>query len=580
MMAKDPGQRYADPAEVVQALEPWAREPIAPPPEKEMPRLSPAAQGAASLDDAKSGSSATKGSSSPPAAARKWESVAPGPAPQLPVTVVKPGATKDISPTKRSEVKPVVTPAAPAASSNGWPPSSPATSDLEAAPVIETGSSPSWDRVAPETDNPMARLETVRQPAPARSGRLSPNRKRKAASATVWEKWRQLDQRVKVGVLLGVGTVGAVFLVWLLLPRPSRLPEGKESPHRHATTFYVNTSELPNSYKTVRDALSQAREGDRILVQTGQLEETLLLEDGKRGKEVTIEAAHPKGPVRWLCPAAVKDGYFIRIANLSGLRLKGFVFDGQNRARDLLVLEGSCPGLVLESLQLQGFQRSALATWNCVGKNEKEPVVVRGLRITGKADSESALAFHANPQVVPGLNKYLLIQECRVEGPYKRAAVEVAGAVVDVELRRNRIFNCTDGVLFAKAPQPYSVRLTLDSNTFYALTKFALHFEITPASGENRLVITNNLFAKTSHVAGVDEENRVPALRALLHPTDNVRDETSAEGNVVLAPAVVSNAVDLPTNANDELRFLRYRIDHALARMGVNQSPVGVPPVE
>jgi serine/threonine protein kinase len=45
MMAKDLTQRYQTPAEIVQAVQPWTRTPIAPPPEEEMPRLSPAARG-------------------------------------------------------------------------------------------------------------------------------------------------------------------------------------------------------------------------------------------------------------------------------------------------------------------------------------------------------------------------------------------------------------------------------------------------------------------------------------------------------------------------------------------------------
>lgn len=43
MMAKVPMRRYQTPAEVVTALEPWTRDPIAPPPETEMPRRSPSA---------------------------------------------------------------------------------------------------------------------------------------------------------------------------------------------------------------------------------------------------------------------------------------------------------------------------------------------------------------------------------------------------------------------------------------------------------------------------------------------------------------------------------------------------------
>jgi serine/threonine protein kinase len=50
MMAKDPVKRYQEPVEVATALEPWTREPIAPPPEREMPRLSPAALATVSVN--------------------------------------------------------------------------------------------------------------------------------------------------------------------------------------------------------------------------------------------------------------------------------------------------------------------------------------------------------------------------------------------------------------------------------------------------------------------------------------------------------------------------------------------------
>jgi hypothetical protein len=45
MMAKDPAQRPQTPQEVVDALALYTAEPIGPPPEDEMPRLSPAASG-------------------------------------------------------------------------------------------------------------------------------------------------------------------------------------------------------------------------------------------------------------------------------------------------------------------------------------------------------------------------------------------------------------------------------------------------------------------------------------------------------------------------------------------------------
>jgi len=61
MMAKEPGQRYQSPNEIVAALAPWTRNPIPPPSEHEMPRLSPAATGANTMG----ASPATPGSGGP-----------------------------------------------------------------------------------------------------------------------------------------------------------------------------------------------------------------------------------------------------------------------------------------------------------------------------------------------------------------------------------------------------------------------------------------------------------------------------------------------------------------------------------
>ena len=44
MMDADAAQRFHTPGEVVDALAPWTQTPIPPPPESEMPQLSPAAQ--------------------------------------------------------------------------------------------------------------------------------------------------------------------------------------------------------------------------------------------------------------------------------------------------------------------------------------------------------------------------------------------------------------------------------------------------------------------------------------------------------------------------------------------------------
>src|SRR5439155_7671406 len=115
MMAKDPAQRYQTPAEVADVLGPWTQQPIPPPPDKERPRLSPAAIGVGSEGSVGSGLHGLPASSTRPAAP-------PSPAP---------------TPTTRSTPTPRPTSTAPLPSSpprlQGLPSSAPAAPTLGSA---------------------------------------------------------------------------------------------------------------------------------------------------------------------------------------------------------------------------------------------------------------------------------------------------------------------------------------------------------------------------------------------------------------------------------------------------------------
>jgi hypothetical protein len=78
MMAKDPAERYQTPQEVVQALEPWTREPIALPPEDEMPKRSLAGSLALSQEP---GSSASNQPGTVVDSASTWRKQPPRPHP-------------------------------------------------------------------------------------------------------------------------------------------------------------------------------------------------------------------------------------------------------------------------------------------------------------------------------------------------------------------------------------------------------------------------------------------------------------------------------------------------------------------
>jgi serine/threonine protein kinase len=493
MMAKDPGQRYQTPGEVMEALAPWTREPIAPPPEREMPRLSPAAMCPGGFND---GAPVV-----PPAPV----AAPPSPPPRK--------AAAPLSPSPRPSAgrrMPVAAPVpapraapqlAPAAHNNGRASLAPATPGPGPRTLEEDTSSLSWDRLARHTVDPSARLDTaprsVREPRPVVLPALP------AQSPWVW-----------VAVGFGIALL-LLTIVWLMFgghraEAPSVRSEAP--PAAPSTTLIVTRAEVPGAFKTVDEALTQAHPGDRIVVQDETLEEDLILEDGRRGKQVTIESGFPGKPVRWTCPANRNDK-FIVLANLEGLHVKGFILDGQNRVADLIALSSGCPGLVLEDVQLQGFNRAAVTIKNCVPNLAGDGITFQDIRTTTAKEAQAALLFQVDPKNLPAANRRVTVRNCCFEGPYK-AAVELAGPIIDMEFQHNRFWNCDAGLLYRKAIPYPPIRLSLFGNTFANIRQAAMMCECLPLADsaplENRIGLEKNLFMQTAALVRVDEALTTP----------------------------------------------------------------------
>jgi hypothetical protein len=259
---------------------------------------------------------------------------------------------------------------------------------------------------------------------------------------------------------------------------------------------------------------------------------------------------------------------------VAGLRLKGFVFDGQDRIPELLVVTGRCPGLVLEDVTFERFTRGAVACWNCVG--EGNPVVLRRLRAVTTRPVDWALNFNARPTVIPALNQDVTVLDSRFEGPF-RAAVQFAGPVARVVFRRNRFFRSAQAFLYAKGvPRRYQTQTTLDANTFAEVAQVALHFEGLPlVEDRSAVVVRNNLFFHTAVLAQTDEPKRLPEVKSVFRLEGNARDPASKEGNLPLEAAAIP--FDLPTDPGDDARFVRYPPGLPLGQAGAGQQPVGVP---
>jgi tRNA A-37 threonylcarbamoyl transferase component Bud32 len=150
MMAKRPEDRYPQPIEVAEALAEWTEQPIAPPPEREMPHLCPLVQALLGPMADRSGAQPslarvlfspgrgvfTRGPGGSSAGGRARPAANGAPAPAAPSTAAAPGArpAPRYAPEAKGPVaKPISTARASAAPTAPLPPSAPAGSGLAKA---------------------------------------------------------------------------------------------------------------------------------------------------------------------------------------------------------------------------------------------------------------------------------------------------------------------------------------------------------------------------------------------------------------------------------------------------------------
>lgn len=540
MMSKNPADRYQSPSDITAALAVWTQTPIPPPPEKEMPRLSPAAMGGDSTISQVTmtptpAPAPVRPASPPPPPAARPAPVAPTPIPSMAAPPSRPSGVARPAPPAAVPSRPAVavqqpavaqanitTPApvntpkpapapqrpAPVRADNGRvaaAPPAPAPARVAPAPVApapvapeaagKTDDAPNWGAIAPSGNDVSSRTKrAATNPIPAK----------------VTETWQKV--RKSPFFWIGVaGVAGFFFLLFVIVLAIALWPSGKKpvsgtTPDRGPTTLTVSQAGKEGSYKTFRDALKAAKPGDKIVIEDEKLEEPLVIEESGKdriAKDLTIESGlEGNKKVLWTCPDRPKDERFVSLGNVEGVRIKGFIFDAQNRVPDAVRLAGHCPGLTLEDIHLLNFTRTGILVANCAGKADAKVTFSR-VRISGP---EKERAVFLSAKLTMASNQYLSFSDCRFEGNYKVAAVLIEGPMSDVEFKHNRIWNAENGFYYKPGGKPHSlVQLSLDSNTFANIRQRALFFEdVLNLSAKNRITLKNNLFSQTGVIAQVD----------------------------------------------------------------------------
>ncbi len=412
MMAKDKAQRYQTPAEVADALAPFTETPIPPPPEREMPQLSPAATGGAPGTEPTQVSAQT--TSVPPSGPRKAWQVGGATAPVKPPSSTE-NAGRAPQPPTPPPAPPTRDPRAPvsARGSSVKVQTVPAPSPAPAvAPAVEEGDP--WQQVTSDTEELAGKADT----APSSGSRPRPSGlHRLPAAAEGGRFWR-------VAAVVSLLVVGLLVAAGFALGWFAQLFAGRQHETSARPALRVSR-DASVGYRSINQALQSAKPGDRIILLDPEYREQVRLQ-GPKYRDIHIEA-DPKVAVVWKAPVNTPHSLLV-LDDVSGVHVKGITFNGEDRVDKLVRLGGSCPGVTLEKVTLEGFTRSALSIANCAG-DPKRPVEVRDLVVRAPAQgAESAVLFGGSPKMRPARNDHIRFSGCRFEGVYKASAVQLPDA--------------------------------------------------------------------------------------------------------------------------------------------------------
>jgi eukaryotic-like serine/threonine-protein kinase len=450
MLAKRPEDRYQTPDEVVDALEPWTRNPIEPPRPEDFPHLSKAARAIGQPSSVRTSVPTIKSLSSN------------GPKPSEALSV----------PTK---VIPAPTPSAIQAAS--VPP-------VEEVPAEPPPSAPS----VPFPSAPPRRWMTRRNLAGMVAGLLV------IGAGVLWAHYQSSEGEVAVSE-----------------PRKALTPPADQP--ADASVSLVSGSSIPQSFLTVREAIHAAKPGDRVVVRGTLLIEAVELSDAAGApRDLCIEGINTQSqgePVHWRGSRDLSGGRaLLDVSSLEGFRLKGFLFDGQGKVAELLRVSGRGAGSVLEDLQFKGATRASVVLRGWAGESGK-PATIERSSFSTESEPEAAILIEADPDRPTTASEFVRVLACRFVGPFQGAMV-VSGAVNELDVEQCRFFRTIDGLRYRRTENRHPLRVRLANNTFVNLHK-GLHFETTPPSGSSGLVVTNNVFAGTLRIAVLDKVSVQPS---------------------------------------------------------------------
>lgn len=552
MMAKSPDQRFQTPSEVMNALTPWVMTPIAPPSERELPQLSPAASPS-------SGNLARQADTIP-------TTPRPVPMPRPQATTPTHSAAELLLPTDtasspRYESIPISspTPTVTSVTSSGIypgaqlaqplehtlvpqpaanPPASPglnlfvsatpsmgADQPAEEAPPID----PFWGSVAVEgedTDPPTSSATEVSRPQAAPASR-GPNR-------------RVLLFAVLIG--LGITVVSAGAAAVLFMGGPSQPVVDPEL----ANVWYITKSgQSPNPAHTLtslRGVFEQLKPGERIIILDDQITDPPVTLSGRRGNttlhDITIEAGNAAKSVLWTpqISGTIRQSSVLEVLGVESSTISNLVIDCGDTMPAGLGVGLSCPGTTFSNITIKNPKKYAVGCYVLKGERNR-PVQFQNIVVSSNEKLEAAISLDGSRSSCQDI----VIDQARLQGPGEHGIL-IRGSITDLEIRNSRLFHFTQGITLAAFPPPANdYRLTITHNTFFQMTG-GLHIEGEMKSTKWSVALSNNYFGRTKEIVGA--KTAQPRVTG----KNNARDKASTDGKLTTDKAKLLTNFELSPN--------------------------------
>ena len=517
MMAKNPDDRYHTPADVMAALQPWVATPIPPPTENELPRLSPAASGGA-------GASMTRVASG----TRTAPSLIGGN-----MTTPWPGGPggSDRGQAGAPVPLPAVPPAPPPAADNGV-----------------------WEALGAETQ------DAARGDTPRTEPVVKPPLSSRVLKRHPQAKSRRTPLLVAGGAVLLVAAAVGVYLAFFNKKPQPDAPGGGPASRR----LVVSKTPGEGTVGTLREALARAAAGETIVIAEERLVEPNLQVTPKTAKDVTVESGLPGGKAAVIELPPTATGQVLQVNSADGFRLRNVEIDGKGAADIGVSVVGLCPGATFEGVTVRGVKLAGFRLLNASG-DAARPMTFGRVRVVGPVEVAGVdVTAHAGLET-----RRLVVRGGRFEAG--KAGVRVGGAVSGLEVADNRFYNLDAAVVFGAPPDGAPLQGEVTGNTVYECGAGVV-FEFPPATkGKVGLTVAQNYFGKT---AAVLRSGAPGGAVAGVTVKDNGSGPGSGPGNFPSAGVFGAPAPDLPTNPDDDARFLRP--PGGPPTVGPGKVPVGV----